>query len=169
MKLRSQGLLILPVGDTFTCLFKGLHMRQFLFFLLDLHMRISIRLTACILIPSEGLKIGIDYKLRLPEPVLYRIHNGIVNHHSVRETNLQLLGMNIDIHNLRIHIYHKHRKGELMLHEEGMIGILYGLCDHRVLHKSRIHEIYLEIPVGSCDDRLSDEAADSNSRKSRKL
>ena len=112
------------------------------------------------------LQIRVHHQLRFPQGMLHRIHNRIVDQHTVRKTHLQLLGMHVDIHDLRIHIDHQHRIRELMLHQEGPVAVLDGLCDHRVPDEALVYEIHLVIPVGPGDDRLSDEAADRHGRQS---
>ena len=98
--------------------------------------------------------------LPVHQGVLYREAELVINPLLIGDTNLQLLGMNIDIDFLTHNIQIQQGEGIFVLHQKAMIGILDGLRNHLVFYISSVDEVIFKGTVSSCHIRISDEAVD---------
>ena len=92
------------------------------------------------------------------------VYQTVIDQHAIREPNLHLLRMHIDIHNFRIDINPEHRKRKFMLHQEIPAAILNRFGNHRIFYIPGIDKVNLKVPVAPVDLRLPHKAPDGHRR-----
>ena len=153
MNNRAKLLLKRMVSFCRPFLFKRLYMRELLW----------LQCT-CLFTIIRILKIGIHNQFRLMQCKVDRIHYGIVNQHAVRKTDLQLLRMHINIHDLRIDINHQNRKRKFMLHHKCMKSVFHRFGDHWIFHITAVYKVNFKITIGTVNHRLSNIAPHGHRR-----
>ena len=91
-----------------------------------------------------------------------RVKNGPIHQITVFKAQLHLGGMNVHIDKVLINVKMQQGERVLMLHQIGLVGVLYGFGNNIALNIPPVNKIIFIVPVSPADQRLARKSADSN-------